>query len=160
MTEVEQYRPKLDTLQQFADKMATTIVPSDITAVKTSVSDVWRRWEKLQGRVEQSRSEVNEALELLLQFEDTAQALSSQVEHAHGVATTTIAYTNLTEVQTQLIQAKVYLICAERYFITSGRLKKSIFDTNQNLFHRGDELAVVLHRKFISFSQKHERFHR
>ena len=107
IAEIEECRPKLDRLQQCANDIATTADPGDITAMKASVSDVWSRWQALRSRVEQCRSELNEAQELLLQFEETAQALSSQVERAHNVATTTITYTNLVEAQAQLSQARV-----------------------------------------------------
>ena len=110
MIEIEEYRPKIETLQQCVDSIATTVGPGDITIMKASVSDVWSRWQKLRGRVEQCRSTLSEAQQLLLQFEESALELSSQVEHAHSVATATVMYTNLEDTQTQLTQAKVCLI--------------------------------------------------
>ena len=110
MTEIEEYRPKIETLQQCVHNIATTVTPGDITTMKASVSDVWSRWQKLRSRVEQSRSKLSEANELLLQFEESALELSSQVEHAHSVATATVTYSDLEETQTQLTQAKVCLI--------------------------------------------------
>ena len=118
MTEIEEYRPKIETLQQCVDSIATTVGPDDITTMKASVSDVWSRWQKLRGRVEQCRSTLSEAQELLVQFEDSVLELSSQVEHAHSIATATVTYTNLGETQAQLSQAKVCFSCLLYYRIT------------------------------------------